>query len=740
LKRFIWAVSPLVLGVCLAAPACAEAPAPQDQAAAATDHGAGAQVVAQQVRQPSTASQSSSDSTTSLGEIVVTAQRRAETMQKVPIAVNAVTAKDLQARGLDSTMSLTATVPNLDITQNGTTLTLYLRGVGSNASDPNDEASVAMYVDGVYIASPLANLFDFNNIERVEVLKGPQGTLFGRNATGGVIQVITSDPSSTPGGQASVTYGNYNTVGATFYGTTGLAPNLSADLAGVYRQNFDGYGYDINLHDPIMRREDLDLRSKLLWEPTSSTQVRLTLDYERVRSDGTPYQLVPGVIGADGVTTYPGPYRTDTNEKNVGDSDTVGAALRVDQDLGFARFVSISSYRHTLGLYDLDEDATPAPVVNSYIHQLAKDFSQEFQLLSPQGSKLQWVLGAYLFDATYGYEPITIAGLAAGAAGAENIYGTQETHSYSVYGQATYEILRKLNLTVGVRFTDENQEDHSYIMVGQNVVLAPPNQGQSFEKPTWRFALSYQFTDSIMGYISENRGIKSGGYNLIGPGAPGYKPEILDAYEVGLKTEFFGDRLRLNGASFYYNYQDIQVQNIEAGAINTVNAASAEIYGVDGDFAAVPIRNLTVTGAVGYTYGFYVKFPNATCTPSSPLDGPQYSCDATGNRVINTPRWTTSGSIDYRIPTQYGSFLYDLTGSYRSMAFVSADNRLSIPAYAVFNTTLTWTPEASKYSVQLWVHNLLDKQYYASRVETSVGDLQYLAPPRTFGMTLGMKF
>ncbi len=577
-------------------------------------------------------------------------------MQKVPIAVNAVTGSDLAVRGLSDSTSLSATVPNLDITQNGTVLTLYLRGVGTNASDPNDESSVAFYVDGVYIASPLANIFDFNNVDRVEVLMGPQGTLFGRNATGGVIQVITRDPSQTPHGQASVTYGNYNTVGATFYGTAGILPNLSADIAGVYRQNIDGYGYDINLHEPIMRRDDLALRSKLLWTPTPSTQVRLSADYERVRSDGSDYQLAPGVIGADGVTSYPGPYRTNTNERNLANNDNWGVSLRIDQDLGFARFVSISSYQHIRGLYDLDEDSTPAPVVNSFIHQLARDFSQEIQLLSPSGSKLQWVVGGYFFDATYAYDPITIAGFAAGPAGSEDIYGTQRTHSYSVYGQATYEILPKTSLTLGLRYTDEDQEDHASVVVGDTVVFAPADQRQSFSKLTWRFALNYQFTDSVMAYFSQNRGIKSGGYNLLGPGVPGYKPEVLDAYEVGLKSEFFEHKLRFNLATFYYNYQDIQVQSIQAGAINTVNAASAEVYGVDGDFAAVPLPNLTLRGAVGYTYGFYINFQNATFTPPSPLDGPQVPGDAGGHRIINTPRWTASGSIDSQDPDSVRRF------------------------------------------------------------------------------------
>ena len=676
-------------------------------------------------------------------QIVVTAQRRSESLQQVPIAVSALNSDQLTEHGIADSTSLAMTVPNLDISQNGTVLSLYMRGVGSNASDPNDEASVATYVDGVYIASPLGNMFDFNNIERVEVLKGPQGTLIGRNATGGVIQVITRDPDQTPSGEASVTYGNYNTVGGTAYLTTGITPDLAADIAAVYSNNLDGYGTDINLHNPIMRDENLGLRSKWMWTPDATTKVRLAADYTMVRSDGTNYQLAPGVIGADGVTGYPGPYKTDTNERNLDDVDNWGLALTVDKDFGGARLVSISAYREITGQYDLDEDSTPAPVVNSFIHQLARTFSQELQLLSPNdpSSKLQWTLGAYYFNATYAYDPITIGGLAAGGPdAAENIFGTQYTRSASIYGQATYEILPETRLTAGLRYTDEQQNVKSDVQVGGVVVLTPPNLSQTTDRPTWRLALDHQFTPDILGYVSYNRGMKSGGYNLITPGAPGYRSEILDAYEIGVKSDLFDHAARINIAGFYYDYNDIQVQNIQAGGVNTVNAASANIKGIDGDFKFVPLHNLTLSTNVGYTYGTYDNFENATYTPPSPLDGPQVAGDASGNRLINSPRWTVSGSIDYTIPVEFGQFVTDFTISHTGMTFVAADNRLTNPAHTVANASITWDSRDDDYSVQLWGRNIFDERYYASRVETAVGDLQYLAPPATFGVTLTTRF
>jgi iron complex outermembrane receptor protein len=722
-----------IVSVCLASAACVLLPSAAMAEAATAPAPATADTPAADAPQAVNDSQ--------LQEIVVTAQRRSESLQQVPIAISAVSGSQLASRGIGDSTSLAQTIPNLDVSQNGTVLTLYMRGVGSNASDPNDEESVAFYVDGVYIASPLANIFDFNNIERVEVLKGPQGTLFGRNATGGVIQVITRDPKQTLGAEGSVSYGNYNTVGATGYVTGGVTSNLSADIAAVYHNIGDGYGTNTFLNIPIMRRKDLSVRSKWVWAPDATTTIKFTADYSLVRSDGTDYQLAPGVIGADGVSTYPGPYRTITNEPDLANSDNWGVSARIEKDFGAARLVSISAYRHIVGEYNLDEDATPAPVVNSYIHQLARTFSQELQLLSPTASNLQWVFGAYYFNATYGYTPITIGGLAFGSPTAsESIYGYQTTRSASAYAQATYEILPATKLTAGLRYTDEQQGITSTITAGTVVVATPTPQSQAVDKATWRLALDHQFTRDVLGYVSYNRGMKSGGYNMINPTAPGYKPEILDAYEVGLKSELLDHLVRLNVAGFYYNYKDIQVQNIQAGSVNTVNAASARIYGFDGDLTIVPVKHLTLSASLGYTYGTYRNFENATFTPPSPLDGPQYAGNASGNFLVNTPKWTASGAFDYRIPTDVGTWAAGGSISYKGTTFVDADNRLTIPEHTVANATLSWTSVGDRYSVQFWVHNLTDARYYASRTETSVGDLQYLAPPRTYGATVGVKF
>jgi iron complex outermembrane receptor protein len=675
-----------------------------------------------------------------LEEIVVTAQRKSENIQKVPIAITAVSGRQLSEHGETTTLSLIDSVPNLTLNSGGTIVNPYLRGVGTNGSDPNDEQSVATYIDGVYIGSPLGNVFAFNDIDRIEVLKGPQGTLFGRNATGGVIQIVTRDPSDTPSGQISAGYGNYNTIQDSLYLTGGLAPKLAGAIAAVFDDNLDGYGKDIGTGKPTYRRDELGLRVKLKWTPSADTTVRLEGDYMHVRTDGSPYQLVPGVIGVGGTVVEPGNYNSDTNWPNLANTEVFGTSLHVDQDFGFARLVDISAFRNTSELYYLDEDSTPVPLVNSHLQGQAQTFSEELQLLSEKESKLQWLVGAYYYNARFAYAPFYLGGLAASPLPYEDIDGEQRTSSGSFYGQATYPILADTHLTGGLRYTAEYQSNRGSVHYGDLTLLDAPVHSQRFERLTWRGALDHDFTDQINGYVSYNRGIKSGGYNLLAPDTPAYYPEILDAYEVGLKSRLFENRLQLNVAGFYYNYKDIQVQSISQGVAFFQNAAAAELKGFDLDAHFLATDNLSLTGGLGYTDGHYTQFPDAPKTPPSPFDGPQTVEDASGNQLVNLAKWTLNGSADYTIPTEFGSFLADVTATYRAKTYVAADNRLYIPGFTVVNGSVTWTSPNTLYNVQIWVHNLGNELYYQARTETTIGDLQTFSAPRTYGFTLTRKF
>jgi iron complex outermembrane receptor protein len=712
--------------------------------------GVAAPAYAQSVEPAAAGAQPQADDT-ALPDIIVTAQRTSQSLQQVPIAVTAVTAGDLASRQVMNTLNLDTAVPNLTLSENGVSVTPFLRGVGSNQSNPNDEASVATYIDGVYIPSVTGNIFKFNNVERIEVLKGPQGTLFGRNATGGVIQIITRDPVQQPLVDASVGYGTFNTLEAQAYVSGGLASNLAADLAFSFDRNGDGYGKDINRNADIFLRNQLGLRSKILWTPGANTEIRLTGDYSRLKSTGADYQLAPGVIGADGVTGYPGKRKTNTDFRNTADNEVYGFSLRIDQDLDFARLVSISGYRHVTGEFQLDQDATPTPIVQATINQFAESFSQEIQLLSKKDSTIDWLIGGYFFDAKYAYTPLRIAGFAAAPLPNIDLFGSQKTRSYSGYGQATVPIFADTKLTGGLRYTYETQDTDGYTESGGVVFPHAPNplcpgatthcpQSQNIKKLTWRAALDHSFSSDILGYLSYNRGIKSGGFNMINAGTPGYRPEVLDAYEAGLKMQLFDHKVRFNIAAFIYDYKDIQVFNITGGgAVLTTNAAAARVHGVDADLTIKASRYFTISAGAGWLDGKYTDFPNATFTPSSPLLGGQSSVNATGNDMIYAPRVSGNLSLDYRIPTSFGDIGLNATGSYRDKVFVSAANRLFIPSYAVVNTTLGWTSPDKRYGVQFWVRNLFDKDYYLNRTEQALGDIQFLAPPRTVGVTVSFK-
>ena len=741
MKRKFLLAAPLSLGVCLAAPAHAQVATQQPQDPSAKASGVPDQ--AAPGRPAPARSAAPAASSTGLTEIVVTAQRQSQSLQKVPIAVSAVTAANLQSRQITASEQIEAAVPNLTMSENGVSVTPFLRGVGSNQSNPNDEPSVATYVDGVYIASPTGNIFKFNNVERIEVLKGPQGTLFGRNATGGVIQIITRDPEHTPKLEASVGYGSHNTVEANAYATAGIAPDLAADISVVWDKNFDGYGRDVFRNVDIFKRDELGIRSKILWTPGDRTEIRLSGDYSRLNSTGDDYQLTAGAAAAKGLP-YAGKRNTNTDFPNVGDNRVYGGSLRIDHDLDFARFVSISGYRHVVGDFHLDQDSSFIPIVLSFINQYARTYSQEVQLLAPKDSKINWLLGGYYFHADYAYRPLTIEGLAATPFGREDLHGSQTTNSLSAYGQATVPIFENTNLTGGLRFTHERQSTDGSVVVfpttqpvNPTVLLAGFPQKQGINRLTWRAALDHNFTPDILGYISYNRGIKSGGFNMINAGTPGYKPEVLDAYEAGLKTQFFDHRIRINAAGFYYDYKDIQVFNITGGgAVLTTNAARAHVYGMDLDFAFKMSSALTLSAGFGYLNAHYTKFPNATFTS---ITGTQTVGDASGNELIYSPKTSGNISLDYSVPTSIGKISANASVQYRDRVYVTADNRLQIPAYALLNMSAGWTSQDDRFSVTVWARNLTNKAYYANRTEQQLGDIQYLGAPRLIGVTFGLK-
>lgn len=689
------------------------------------------------------------DQATGLADIIVTAQRKSERLQEVPIAVNVIGAEALSTRGVSVTSDLPALVPALSFAITGGAGTPYLRGVGSNAGNPNDEPSVATYIDGVYIASPYANATSLANIEQIEVLKGPQGTLFGRNATGGVIQVITRDPQQTPSLEASIGYGNYETVSGSLYATRGLGENLAIDLALQGSDQNAGWGYNYARDEETYLSQSYGARSKLLFTPSEALRAVLSADYSYVKSNTADYRLPQGALGIDGLPSPAGKYDTAgvITLPGVGspgvESKQGGVSANISLDTGVGRFVSITAFRKNTGYYHAEADGTPVPFVEADLPIYQENFSQEFQLLSPLDSPIDWTLGAYYYRSDAGYDNLTFAGLAFGVPPGSS-YGVlllnaiQNTESKSVYAQATGEVLPRTRLTAGLRYTDEDQRSMTQIF-GAPI----PDVERGFEELTWRAALDHAFSDDIHVYASLNRGVKGGGFDLLTPFSTGYDPEILDSYEVGLKSKVFNNTLRFNASYFYYDYQNIQVQVIPAGGagiVSTTNAGAATVQGLDVDFEYAPTRQFSLSGGFAIIDGVYDEFANTVAYPESPLDGPSMTIDASGNDTIRTPDFTANLTAAYDFETASGNFPVSLTVSHNAGFFFSADNRLEQPSYTLLNGSIGWEPASGAYSVTVWGSNLTDEYYLAQGVPSGLGDLTSPAAPRTYGITLRAKF
>ena len=671
-------------------------------------------------------------------EVLVTAQRREENLQDVPIAITSLSAKSLETMVVTGSEGLAVAVPGLTFTRIGASGIPFIRGIGSAAGDPSSEPSVATYIDGVYVASPNVNIFEFNNIETIDVLKGPQGTLFGRNATGGVLMVNTKDPSFTPDGNFQLGYANYNTLTATGYWTSPVSDTLAFNIAGHIRDQSDGYGLDVFNGEETYMRDESSIRAKLLYRPSELTEILFAIDYTQAETTGEDYKLPNGAVGRDGLVTDLGRYDTENGFRTQTDPKSRGASLSIEHDFGSFSLRSISAYRKATTTNLADVDMTPPEFFWVILTGSQHNFSQEIHLLSPDDSRVTWLLGAYYYDSDAGYDPLSIGGTDLG--GLILDFDTfVRTKSFSLFAQATAEIFTDTNLTGGLRWTDEKQT-YTTTLDSSIGILSPTSQAdQSFSKPTWRIALDHQFTPDIMAYVSYSRGIKSGGYGLLtAVDSAAFKPEQVDAYEVGLKTELLDRRLRLNTSVFWYDWKDIQVQVVVGSATFTQNAAAARIKGFEVELQAIVTEQFYINGGIAYTDGEYTDFPDAGSF--DPGVGPLIIVDATGNTTVRTPKWSGNVSFNYDTPFASGNLLSSATVAYMGKFYWSADNQPSQDDYTVFNLSLLWTSPSEKYNLNLWGKNLTDEAFNSIVSQSSYGNLTRQGDPRTYGVTFGVNF
>lgn len=689
------------------------------------------------------------------GEIIVTAQRRAENLQKVPIAIAAFSGDNLAMAGVSDLQGLSTIVPGFNFQSVQGWATTRLRGIGTAAAGPGIESQVALYVDDVYYASSTATLFSFNNIAQVSVLKGPQGTLFGRNAVAGLAQVTTADPSGESAFRVTAGYGNYDTVKGAAYISGAVTDDVAMDIAVVGTRQGDGYGVNLfNGHDTRRTNFDIGVRSKLVAAPTDADKLTLIFDFSSMHGSQGSIRIDPGTNPGPGTgPIYGGKvWDIDADQDGYVNTKSGGISLKYIHEFDAVTISSITAYRKSWfdNFIDLDMTETPFQAIDQ--HQRDRQFSQELQFQSSSGSKLRWTAGLYYFDLRSSYDPIDFQLLGgptlnlAYPLNSIKTFGTTNARSVAGYAQASYEILPSTNLTLGGRYTWEKRDLEGRQVIGfdlgiPSLTVPFAKVSQTVKKPTWRISVDHQLSDDLLLYASYNRGFKSGGYNVGALDAPPYRPEKLDAYEAGFKATLFDRAVTLNTSAFYYDYTNVQTQEIrDDGSIGIINGAAARLYGVDFDVTARLTDNLSVNGSIELLDAKFQSFPVAPV--STPQGGvPVVAGDVSGNHMPVASPFSGTFGFNYNVPTAVGTWAISSVVNYSDGWYTEPDNMIRQGAFARVNGTIKWTSQDERYSISLWGQNLTNAKVRGNGNTEATGvHVSSFDPPRTYGFTLGYNF
>lgn len=762
---------------------------------------------AQETGSPSGAADASDAKTQSenqLQEVIVTANRRRQNNQDVPIAINAVTAQQFASAHITSSEDLGMLVPGLNMDAGISIVSPFIRGVGTSAASLGTENSVLTYVDGVLIADPDASLLTLNDIQEVEVDKGPQGTLFGRNATGGVINVTTKSPSQAFQDDSTVTYGNYNTITADEYVTGGLSDNLAGSLSAYYSDQGTGWGKNLYTGSDVWKANNRSIRGKLLFTPGERDKITLIGDYGVLNSSDTEV-ILPGTYTNWGPGSTTAAQRPDmaalvasgavTPDFLVGEPTThpPGSIFNIDsivnpsarwwqwgESLTWEHEFDALTLKYIGASRDYRQNNTWSPASLPSPQQVAgwgngnSELTQELQALSAPANPIQWVAGVFFLHQSLSYlspffiEGTSISATSGGAPFARtNFTGDQSILSYAPYGQVTapLPLISNTNLTLGVRYTHDVKTLTGGIFFNLAAPGASPYLGfatppgptftvpgsiagqGTFVRTTYRVALDHHFSDDVLGYVSYNTGFKSGGFGMIPPTVPAYKPEYLDAWETGLKTELLDHRLRWNTSVFLYRWTDMQVTIFENASAVTANAAQAKMYGLDSDLQARVSEHLTVSAGIEELKAYFSSYANAASDiPLSAAEGGGTLATvviATGNSLPFAPDVTLNVGGQYLIPLPSGALALSTTYYYNSGFRTTPDNLLGQSRYNLLNAQAKWIAPDGRTSVAIWGNNITNA-VYGPEVRAGgnpggyvVADLQ---APRTYGVTLEYQY
>lgn len=708
--------------------------------------------------------QDATQPTDGLADIVVTATRSSESLSKVAASVTAVSEDALGVGGVKDVASLATAIPNLSVGDQFGVNRIFIRGIGLTSIDLGADGGVAFLQDGAQVARPAAQLSGFYDLERVEVLRGPQGTLYGRGATAGAINLITKRPSETLEGYARASYGNYDALALeAAAGGPISGDRLMVRVAGKYDRR-DGYGKNLFTGKDIDDRDAYAFRGSVLAKAGENVEILLSGEYFKENDSNYAFHYFGPTVAAENAL---GSLLGGQSLFTVAASQGRKASLRdiySDQEplnkrhgSSFTGTISwtpgdwdvksITSYHKFVRFNRDDLDASNANLFgqNNY-DERSKSFSQEF-VGSYNSDKFDALLGAMYFnEKLFGSVrvPLTNLGILFGLpantfdAASYLQFGTVDIDAYGIYAQGSYALSDKLKLTAGGRFSHEKRKG-----VGTFDFLGSVNtdKAKSWNAFTPTVTLNYQASDATLVYASVTRGFKSGVIN-VGSRNDVINPEYVWSYEVGLKTATANRKLQANLAGFYMDYSDLQVGFVDASSVvTTVNAASARNYGIEAELRAKPVPGLTLELFGTYLNAKYSKFTTGDYRQAFK------QISVAGNRLSNAPEFSFRVGADYDIPIG-GSGKLNLRADVNwqdRVYFTEFNNADATQAsYALINAGLRFTSAEDKFTVDIWGRNLANKQVITNNIITAplfnsvrVGSL---AAPRTYGLTVGVNF
>ena len=733
-------------------------------------------------------------------EVVVTAQKRAESIQDVPVAITAMNRGMLQAAGIDSPVDIGAVTPGLNSAESQGGFSPYIRGVGSRAVTPGNENPTAIYVDDVYQYDTFGSLLTgFSDVEQIEVLRGPQGTLFGRNATAGAIRISTLAPSHEFGGHIEGKYGT-DARSLSVFLTGGLTDSLSASFSGFKEKGLeyiDNLNPDNGLGSETGGSENTGFRAKLLWDASDKLSVLTGIEYLNLLDTSrfaweylsdSHYSVSEATVDNNGlnVPDTRGPVRVyDGNTPGEMFHNKKAAFVNIQYEFEYFDLKSISSYSETSSGNVFDVDASSLDILWLESEYYGHALQQEFTLTSNIDGPLSWLAGVYFYDIDTGYDKLrlfsglpypadqgTLAQQGSGAIINQNSALTIE--SQALYGEIGYDITASTALTLGLRYTDETHSldrgNHSSTLVSDGAGGVTEIRSDavdrctasatctgletSFDELTWRIVLDHSLENGDLIYASYNRGFKSGIYNIsTADTTTATEPEILDAYEIGIKGTAMDGALRYSSALFYNDYSDLQLvlTDTNSGVQRAINAASATISGIEAEFEwNVSAQFRMQAGFSRFFQHEYDDFDPCEVLVENPAGGSVVTpTTCSGTDLPGSPEFSAFLAGNYTVPFKDGSRveLHGVVDYSDEFNYLQDTNDSSLgytqptqEAMTRVNLHVAWHSAEDDYTVSLWGKNVTDEDRFRGLSATTIAMATGYERGATYGLTATYKF